>query len=512
MTTTATTPTATTAARPAAGEDERTGLPCYGGAGSDEVAVAPWPLLLRRRITRRVERSSRSEWWVLWTVLGGLFSVNVTITILAVAMPRMAADFHTTQNTMTWAVTAPLLAFGVAAPAMGKAGDIWGHRRIFVAGMAGAAICAVLTALAWDTGSLIAVRALGGVDNAATGAASMAIIFALFPPDQRVRAMGYWSLVGAGGPVLGVVLGAPVVEHVGWRWIFVGQVPLTVAGLVAAVLVLRETQRDGSQRFDAAGAVTLMVAVTSVLFALNRGPDWGWTNPVVVGAFVLCPAFTAAFVWVERRAGSPVLPLPYLRRRNFAFPIANQVFANFAYMGGFILAPLLLRQVFGYDYDRIGLTVIARPLTFAVAAPLGGYLALRVGERTAAVAGTALVAGSMLVFASLDRSSVVSLIVLALGLSGLGLGLSSPSVAALVANAVDDGDLGIASASQQLLTQVGLVAGIQLMETIQYSRTAAVGIVSAFHEAYLVGAVVCVLGVVAGAFVRSTTARPRPAP
>lgn len=480
-------------------------LPTFGGAGSDEVAVVPWPLLLRHRVAGRIHRSTKAQWWVLWTVLVGLLSVNITITILAVALPRIATDLGSDPNTLTWVITAPLLAFGVAAPAMGKAGDLFGHRRVFLFGMAGAVVCAALTAVAQTPTQLIAVRALGGLEGAATGAASMSIIFAAFRPDERVKAMGFWSLVGAGGPVIGVVIGGPIIKHFGWRWIFVGQIPATTIALVLALLVLKETERSERQRFDVAGVATLTVAVTSVLFALNRGPAWGWSSPVVVASFVASPLFAVAFVAVERRAPHPIIPLAYLRRRNFSFPIGNQVFSNFAYMGGFILAPLLLKNVFGYDEDRIGLMVIARPLAFSVTSPLGGYLALKVGERTAAVVGTALVAGSMLVFAAITHTSSDLVIIIALALSGIGLGVASPSVAACVANAVDEGDLGIASATQQLLTQVGLVAGIQLMETIQFSRQHSVGLEASFHDAYLVGAAVCGLAVICGAFVRSAT-------
>lgn len=485
-------------------DSEHAGFPTFGGAGSDEVTIVPWPYLLRRKVVGRVERGGRYQWWVLWTVLFGLFSVNVTITILAVALSRIARDLHTTSNTLTWVLTAPLLLFGVAAPAMGKAGDMWGHRRIFLFGMAGAVVCAVLTPFAWSASSLIAVRALGGIEGAATGASSMAIIFAAFDRNDRVKAMGYWSLVGAGGPVLGVVIGGPVIEHFGWKWIFVCQIPLTSLGLLGAVLVVKETERQLRQRFDVRGAVLLTLAVTGVLFALNRGSEWGWSSPAVVIGFALGPVFIAAFLAAERRAEFPIIPLDYLRRRNFAFPIATQVFSNFAYMGGFILAPLLLANVFGYGPTRIGLMVIARPLMFSITAPIGGYFALRVGERVMTVVGTLCVVGSMFMFAAITQASTDLVIIAALALSGVGLGVSSPSAAACVANAVEDKDLGIASAAQQLLTQVGLVAGIQLMETIQASRRHAVGLVGSFHEAYLFGAAVCCLGVICATFVRSS--------
>jgi EmrB/QacA subfamily drug resistance transporter len=480
--------------------------PTLGGAGSDEVAVVPWPLLIRRargRVVRRARRGDRYRWWVLTVVLLGLLSVNVTFTILAVALPRIGRELHATPNTMTWVITGPLLLFGITAPVLGKAGDIWGHRKVYALGLAGACVMAAASAVAPNAGSLIAVRTLGGMEGAATGAASMALIFSVFEPGDRVKAMGFWSLVGAGGPVIGVAIGGPVIQHFGWRWIFAVQAPFIALALVVAVMVLPETVKGERQRLDWAGAVTLTVAATSLLMALNRGPDWGWSNPVVVVCFALCPVATLAFLRVEARAAHPLLPLAYLRRRNFSAPIGQSVFSQFAYMGGFILAPLLLADVFHYDETRIGLLVIARPLAFSLMAPPAGYLAVRLGERAAAVAGTVAVIASMGVFATITARSSDMVLIVALALSGVGLGVSSPSVAASVGNSVEAADLGIASAAQQLLTQIGLVAGIQLMQTVVAARAPSVGTVAAFHDAYLLGGAVCCLALVCAVFVRS---------
>ena len=481
--------------------------------GADEVVVVPWPLLFRDRVVRRVAQSDNYRWWVLWTTLAGLFSVGFTITILTVSLPRIAADLHSDTATLTWIITGPLLAFGVVGPALGKAGDIWGQKRIYLLGLTGAIVYAALTAVAWNAASLITFRVLGAAEGAATGSASMALIMRAFPEGDRVKAMGFWSLVGAGAPVLGVVAGGPIVEHVSWRLIFVAQVPLTLAALVLAAVVLPETGRGERQSLDLSGALSLAASVTSLLFGLNRGPAWGWDHPGVVAAFVLSPLAMAVFIAIERRAQYPLMPLAWFARRNFSLPIAVQFFLNFAYMGSFILTPLFLKEAFGYGETRIGLLTIARPLSFSLSAPAAGYLAVRLGERTAAVTGALCVCASALAWQTVGPGSADVAIMAALALAGVGLGVALPSMAASVANAVEDNHLGIAGATQQLITQLGIVAGIQIAQTVQAARERDAGLVASYHQAYLLAGLVAALGLVAAVFVRRTPRAGRaPAP
>lgn len=477
--------------------------------GADEVAVVPWPLLLRRRVVERVEASDRYPWFVLATVLFGLFAVGFTITILSNSIPRIAGDLHSDVSTLTWVLTGPLLAFAVVGPSAGKLGDIHGQRRIYLVSLVAVAVFAALTAVAPSAGWLIGFRVLGAATGAATGPASLAIINRLFPSHQRSQAMGWWSMVGAGGPVVGVVAGGPIVEAFGWRWIFAAQVPLTIATLLLAAAILpsdRRTWGPGEQRpgFDIAGALTLGIAGTTLLLAVNRGPLWGWTHPAVVAGFVVAPLAAAAFVLVERRARFPLLPLAYVRRRNFAFPILTQFCTNFAYMGGFVITPLLLQEEFGYGETRTGGLLIARPLVFAIAGPIAGYLTLRTGERAAGVFGAASIAASMVALAAVAPGDGDLVVIGALALSGLGMGTASPAMAATIANAVAEDDLGVAGATQQMVNQVGVVIGIQVMQTVQAARAGTVGSVPAYGEAYLVGGVMALVGILLAAFVRST--------
>ena len=474
--------------------------------GADEITVLPWPLLLKRKVTEAVERSERYPWFVLATVLFGLFAVGFTITILSNSIPRIAGDLDSDVSTLTWVLTGPLLAFAVVGPAAGKLADIQGQRRIYLASLAAVAVFAGLTAAAPSAGWLIGFRVLGAATGAATGPASLAIINRLFPREQRAKAMGYWAMVAAGAPVVGVVAGGPVVEQFGWRWIFIAQVPLTIATLLLAAAILpagRPTFAPGEQRpgFDIPGALTLGAAGMTLLLAVNRGPLWGWSHPAVVGGFVLAPVFAAMFFAVERRARFPLLPLAYLRRRNFTFPILTQFFTNFAYMGGFIITPLLLQEEFGYGETRTGGLLIARPLVYAIAGPIAGYLTLRTGERSSGVFGAAMITASMVWLAAVSPGDSDWIVVGALALSGLGMGASSPAMATAIANAVDEDDLGVAGATQQMVNQVGVVIGIQVMQAVQAARSTSIGDVPAYGEAYLVGGAMAAVGILFAVFV-----------
>jgi EmrB/QacA subfamily drug resistance transporter len=467
--------------------------------GTEEVPIINWPMLWRQRLARRVHASDRYSTWVLWTSLLGLFAAGFTITVLAVSIPEIARDLDTSETSLTWVVSGPLLTFALAMPLLGKLGDVYGHRRIYLFGLATFAVFTATCALAWDAPSLIVLRVLAALGGAATGPAAMALIMQAFSVDDRVKAMGWWSLVGAGAPVIGVVAGAPIVDAVGWRALFLVQAPVLLVAFGLAAVVLHETPRRPRERIDVAGAAALAAGTVGALLALDRGGNAGWSHPSVFVCLAISATGFVMFVRAERRAPHPLLPLEFFRRPNFTPALVAQFGSNFAYMGGFIITPLLMQNEFSYSLRTTGYVMLCRPFTFSVSAPIAGYLAVKVGERIASVVGTSLVVVSMLVFAFGVSTNSVALIVVGLAASGLGLGWSSPSLVSSVANAVDERDLGVANAAQSMVTQIGTVAGIQVLAAVHE----AIGGRDGFSVAYLVGAGVAAIGVLGAAGVRS---------
>lgn len=469
--------------------------------GVDEVGIAPLRERVRSALVERVGVSRRRA--TMSVLLAGAFTVSFTITLLVVVLDTLASDLGSTVGVVSWSITAPMLVFAVVGPAFGALGDVFGHKRVFVFGLLGAGVFAGLAALATNAPMLIAVRTLSAACGSATGPSAMAYTNRLFEPHERVRPLGVWSFVTAGAPVLGVVAGVPLVSAVGWRVIFLAQAPLCMLGALAAWWLLNDTERKRGVRFDSAGALTLGFGAALVLFGINRVGAWGVTSPWVATSLVGGVMALYSFVRIERRADAPIVPPHWFRTRNVAFPVLSQSLANFGYMGAFMIVPQMLQEGVGLTLATVGWLIIARPLTFAIVAPLGARVTMRVGERFAGMFGSMTVFLSMIVLSTVRDGTPLWLIAFGLALSGLGLGVASPAMSALLANAVDDGQLGAASAMQQLVTQMGALLGATVMISV-HEASRAQGVLPSYANALVVGASLCVVAGLLASEVRST--------
>jgi MFS family permease len=263
---------------------------------------------------------------------------------------------------------------------------------------------------------------------------------------------------------------------------------------------------------DWIGSWSLSIAVMTLMLGLSIGPSVGWSSVWCVGTFVLSVVMTIAFIHRIRTATHPLIPAAYFHRRNFVMPMVLRASANFAYFGAFFLFPLLMEEGFGYSIPRVGALAIARPLTFALCSPIAGYVAVRIGERISAIAGATFLTASLALFALLHPTSGAWMVAVALALSGLGMGVAMPSSSSVMANEVKSNEFGVMSAAQMLAMQVGEVAGIQVLETIQQALVHRRGLshakpgpalLATFHLPFLIGACVGAVGLVASLFMRS---------
>ncbi len=414
----------------------------------------------------RIRRRPDYRRLVLITALLGTAAGSYPVTVLSASLPRIARDLGTTDDTITWVIAAPMLAFAVVTPIIGKIGDLHGHRRTYLVSFTLGTVLALATSLAWGITSLIVLRTLAQAAKAASGPSAMAMILSVFPQRDRTRALGIWAAVVALSPAVGVVTGGPLIEWLGWRVLFVVQGATVGLALLAALFVAPETPRRSSIRFDIPGSITLGVGVSGLLLAVNRGISWGWTNPIVLVAAALAPIGLGFFVAVEQRSDAPLLPPALLRRRAFTRPMTAQAVLQSGYMGAMVMAPFLLERRWGFRPTIIGLVMLPRPLSFAFCARLGGHHDPKHGARRVAVTGMLVFSVAMVLAGIGAQQRWLLMFLSGAMLAGAGSGYIRPTVANSVTAAAGDADIGIAGGSMNMLQQIGAAVGITVLTAL----------------------------------------------
>lgn len=435
-------------------------------ADTGEARGAPPPGRWLSRTRERIRRRPDYRRLVLITALFGTAAGSYPVTVLSASLPHIARDLGTTDDIITWVIAAPMLAFAVITPIIGKIGDLYGHRRTYLVSFSLGTVLALATSLAWGITSLIVLRTLAQAAKAASGPSAMAMILSVFPQRDRTRALGIWAAVVALSPAVGVVTGGPLIEWLGWRILFVVQGLTVGLALLAALLVAPETPRRSGIRFDVPGAITLGIGVSGLLLAINRGISWGWTNPIVLVAATLAPMSLGLFVAVENRSNAPLLPPALLRRRAFTRPMTSQAVLQSGYMGAMVMAPFLLERRWGFRPTIIGLVMLPRPLSFALCARLGGHHDPKHGARRVAVTGMLVFAFAMVLAGVGAQQRWLPMFLSGAMLAGAGSGYIRPTVANSVTAAAGDADIGIAGGSMNMLQQIGAAVGITVLTAL----------------------------------------------
>ena len=418
------------------------------------------------RAARAVGRPGH-RWIVLATVLIVQFAQGTVNTVLSAALKDVAVDLGSSETTLAWAITAPFLAIGIGNPIFGRMGDLRSRRRMYLIGVTIFALCTGGSALAHSSAALIATRAGAGVGTAIAMPNGMAMVLGYFAREERSRALGWFNLVGITAPAMGLALGGIMIDALGWRSLFAIYGVVGGVGLAFAVAFLYEPARleaAEARSIDIAGSLTLGTATLAAMLGLTFVARRGLTDPVTLGLLLLAPIALTRFIFIERRMRDPLVPLHYFRRAGFSGPMIAYFAGHIAYMGGFVISPILLKDVFGYTkLSKITALLILRPLTFGLASPIGARFEGRYGGRRTAVTGSVAMLASMMLFVVTTLAESVPLLIVALIMSGLSFGLVTAPFAASVANSVDASDLGVAQGIFNTAISLGTVTGIQIV-------------------------------------------------
>jgi MFS transporter, DHA2 family, methylenomycin A resistance protein len=409
-------------------------------------------------IARPPRTSSRAL--VLVVMCVGYFLVLLDVTVVNVALPSIGSDLHAGVGGLQWVVDGYAIALATLMLAGGTIGDLHGHKRVVLTGLAAFGVASLGCALAPTAAALVAFRVLQGVGAALLLPGTLAVIANAFPErGEQARAIGIWAAIGSIALPAGPLVGGALIEAIGWRAVFFVNVPIVLAALAAAVAVVRESTDEQGRRLDAAGVALGALTLAAVIFAIIEAGHGGRPADVVV-AIAIGAASLAAFVAVEHRRPEPMLPLPLFARPNFTAANAIAGAMNLGTLGLLFAFTLYLQRVQGRSALEAGLALIPLFAPLSIIAPYAGRLTARAGSRWPMAAGLVLAAAGVALLTGADAHTSYTTLLPALLLWGTGMGFLTPAVVAAAVGAVPGERAGLGSAVNNTARQAGGAIGI----------------------------------------------------
>ncbi|WP_308283378.1 MFS transporter [Pseudonocardia nigra] len=446
-------------------------------------------------------RPTPSRWAALTVLCAGMLMIILDGTIVSVALPAIQADLGFSTEGLAWTVNAYLVPLGGLLLLAGRLGDLLGRRRMLLAGLVLFVLASLLCGLAIDPAMLVAARFLQGVSAAMASAVVLGMIVGLFPePVERAKAMGVYAFVGAAGASTGLVLGGLLAQTVGWRWIFLVNVPIGVVAVVAARwTVAPEAGQRG--RADVLGAALVTAGLMLGVFAIvdTSGPAVRVTVAVLAGLLL------AAFVARQRRIAEPLVRLSIFRSRAVSGGNAVQLLMVAGMLGFQFTGALYLQESLGYTPAQTGLAMLPIAVTIGVVSLAGsGRLIGRFGPRPVLLAGQVFVAAGLVLLAPDATGSYTADLLPSIVLFGVGGGLVLPAVTTVIMSDATPADAGLASGLANTSQQVGGAVGVAVLAVLAAARTdglvaagvPAVALTGGYHLAFLVSAGLLVLAAV----------------
>jgi EmrB/QacA subfamily drug resistance transporter len=471
------------------------------------------------------QTTPRNRWLALVIVCLGYLMIVLDVTIVGVALPSIREDLGFSEGSLAWVANAYLLTFGGFLLLAGRLGDLFGHRRLFLLGIVLFTLASLGAGLANSQALLVGARAVQGLGGAIVSAVALSLILTLFTePTERAKAMGVFGFVTAGGGSIGVLLGGILTETLSWNWIFLVNVPIGLAAVVAARLVLPGIAVGAaSRRLDVAGAVTVTASLILAVYAIVNGNTMGWTSARTLGLLALAGALLVSFIAIEAKGSAPLMPLGLFRLRNLATANVAGVLWAAAMFAWFFISALYLQLVLGYSPLRVGLAFLPSNLIMAVLSlGLSAKLVLRFGIRMPLAAGLLLAAGGLALFARAPVDGSFAIDVLpSMVLLGLGAGMALNPVLLAATSDVEPSDAGLASGMVNTSFMMGGALGLAVLASLAASQSETLlasgddplaALTGGYHAAFLVGAVFAAAAAVLSAVLlrgSGTAAEPR---
>jgi EmrB/QacA subfamily drug resistance transporter len=450
--------------------------------------------------------SDRRKWLALALLSVVQFMVVLDVAIVSVALPAIKADLGFAQGDLQWVISAYALVFGGFLLLGGRAADLLGRRRLFLAGLVVFTLSSLLAGFAWSEASLIAARASQGLGAALITPAALSILSTTFSEGrERNIALGVWGAVGGFGAAAGLLMGGILTDTVGWQWNFFVNVPVAAAALAATPRLLSESRDARVKSFDAAGAVLVTAGLSSLVYAITQAGQDGWLAGKTVAFFASGLVLLVGFVAWELRHPEPLMRLGIFRLRTVSGANVASFMLNITTLSTFVTLTLYMQQVLGYSALKTGVAFLAIAGNAIVSATVAAQLVTRIGVKPVLVTGLSALAAGILYLTQISvEGSYVRDLLPAFLLIALGVGFSFVPISIAALAGVDSAEAGLASGLINTSQQIGGALGIAALSTIATSRandalaggaTQTSALVAGFHGAFVATAIVAALAI-----------------
>jgi EmrB/QacA subfamily drug resistance transporter len=413
------------------------------------------------------------RWWALALLCGAFFMVILDANIVVVALPSIDEALSFSEQGLQWVISAYAITFAGLLLLGGRAADLLGRRRVFMVGLLFFTLASLLCGFAWSSDALIGARAFQGIGAAIMTPTALSIISTTFEGAERNKAFAIWGMNGAFGATAGYLIAGPIVDGPGWEWIFFINVPVGLAALALSPLLVRESRAAVTRRsYDPAGALTITGALVLLVYALVEAPDAGWGSLRTILLFAASAVLLAAFALIESRHRAPLMPLRLLRSRTLVG--ANLVMLSFgtvAFGMPFILTQYT-QQVLGWSALEFGTSFVVTPIAAAAGMMVAQAAVLKVGFRSVAATGMALLGGGSLLLTQVSLGgSYFGDIFFGLLVFGAGIGPVFATVTIAALADVAERESGVVSGLSNSAFQIGGALGVAILSTVAVSRS-----------------------------------------
>ncbi|RJL22816.1 DHA2 family efflux MFS transporter permease subunit [Bailinhaonella thermotolerans] len=415
-------------------------------------------------------RGHGHPWLTLLAVALGVIMVMLDGTVVAIANPAIAADLGASIQELQWVTSGYLLALAVFLITAGKLGDLFGHKAVFMVGIAGFALTSLAIGLSSGVGWLIAFRVLQGLFGALLQPAALALLRTAFPAEKLNMAIGIWGAAIGVSSAAGPIVGGLLVEHVSWQSVFYINVPVGLIAFAVGIWVLKESKAGLLSRIDIPGVILLSGAMFCLIWAIIKAPEWGWADGATLGFFAGALVLTVLFVVWQMFAKEPLLPLGLFRSASLSIGTVLMVLVAFSMFGAMFFLTFFLQNVHGLSPLESGLRMMPMSAGMIVASPLAGFLIGKLGPKIPIAGGMLITATAMFLLSRLDidagyGQTALPFVLLAFGLSPVMVGATE----IIVGNAAPELS-GVAGGLQQSAMQVGGSLGTAVLGAVMASK------------------------------------------